>query len=109
MFLERMKISIKNTKLLAPNFEVYKLTFSLQYLQLSEKKLRRMASSGVLRCVALVRTDVSEDVSASIIKVIRIGEVATLAVTNNRRTLLQEPQGVTSQKTQFFIVIAVKI
>jgi hypothetical protein len=34
-------------------------------------------------CVALVRTDVSEELIASIIRVTRIGEVGTLAVTNN--------------------------
>jgi hypothetical protein len=38
--------------------------------------------------VALVRTDVSEERSASIIRVIRIGELRTkLAATSNRRTL----------------------
>jgi hypothetical protein len=48
----------------------------------------RIASSGMLRRVALVRTDVSEERSASFIKVTRIGELGTtLAVTNNRRTL----------------------
>jgi hypothetical protein len=41
----------------------------------------------MLRRVALVRTDVSEDLSASIIMVTRIGELGTLAVTSNRRTL----------------------
>jgi hypothetical protein len=46
-----------------------------------------MASSGKLRRVALVRTEVSEDLSASIIRVTRIGELGTLAVTSNRRTL----------------------
>jgi hypothetical protein len=45
-----------------------------------------MASSGKLRRVALVRTDVSEELSASIIEVTRIGELGTLAVTSNRRT-----------------------
>jgi hypothetical protein len=40
----------------------------------------------MLRCVALVRTDVSEDLSASIIRVTKIGEVGKLAVTSNRRT-----------------------
>jgi hypothetical protein len=38
--------------------------------------------------VALVRTDVSEELSASFIRVTRIGELGTtLAVTSNRRTL----------------------
>jgi hypothetical protein len=46
-----------------------------------------MTSSGMLRRVALVRTDVSEELSASIIRVTRIGELGTLAVTINRRTL----------------------
>jgi hypothetical protein len=48
-----------------------------------------MVSSGLLRHVALVRTDVSEQLSASVIRLTRIGELgATLAVTSNRRTLL---------------------
>jgi hypothetical protein len=43
-----------------------------------------MVSSGVLRRVALVRTDDSEERSASFIKMTRIGEIGTtLAVTNN--------------------------
>jgi hypothetical protein len=50
----------------------------------------RMASSGMLRSVALVRTDVSEELSASFIRVSRISELGTtLAVTSNRRTLLR--------------------
>jgi hypothetical protein len=47
-----------------------------------------MASSGMLRRVALVRTDVSEELSLSFIRVTRIDELGTtLAVTSNRRTL----------------------
>jgi hypothetical protein len=47
-----------------------------------------MPSSGLLRRVALVRTDVSEELSASFIRVTKIGEVGTtLAVTSNRRKL----------------------
>jgi hypothetical protein len=43
-----------------------------------------MPSSGMLHRVTLVRTDVSEERSASIISVTRIGELGTtLAVTNN--------------------------
>jgi hypothetical protein len=45
-----------------------------------------MSSSGKLRRVALVRTDVSEKLSASIIRVTRIRELGkSLAVTSNRR------------------------
>jgi hypothetical protein len=41
----------------------------------------------MLRRVALVRTDVSEEYSPSIIRVPRIGELGTMvAVTSNRRT-----------------------
>jgi hypothetical protein len=44
-----------------------------------------MASSGMLRRVALVGTDVSEELSASIIRVTITGEVGTtLVVTSNR-------------------------
>jgi demethoxyubiquinone hydroxylase (CLK1/Coq7/Cat5 family) len=49
----------------------------------------------MLRRVALVRPDVSEEFSASIIRVTRIGELGTTLA-------------VTSQKTQFFIVTALK-
>jgi hypothetical protein len=91
----------------------------------------------MLRRVALVRTDVSEELSASFIRVTRIGELGrTLAVASSGRTrrsvrqllvtdsvvpsspilhtlmkealippkrqFLQDPHGVTSQKTPFF-------
>jgi hypothetical protein len=47
-----------------------------------------MASSGILHRVALVITDVSEELSASFIRVIIIGELGTkLTVTSNRRML----------------------
>jgi hypothetical protein len=56
-----------------------------------------MASCGMLRLVALVRTDVSQELSASIIMVTKIGEVGTmLAVTNNRRTLRRNTMSVAS-------------
>jgi hypothetical protein len=45
-----------------------------------------MATSGMLRRVALVRTDVSEELNASIIRVTRLIELGTLAVSSNRRT-----------------------
>jgi hypothetical protein len=51
-----------------------------------------MMSSGMLLRVALVITDVSEDLSASFIRVTTIGELGTtLDVTNNRRTLREIP------------------
>jgi hypothetical protein len=47
-----------------------------------------MTSSGKLRRVALGRTDVSEKLSSTIIRVTIIGELGTtLGVTSNRRTL----------------------
>jgi hypothetical protein len=85
----------------------------------------------MLHRVALVRTDVSEELSASFIRVSRIGELGSrLAITRNttvflvtasvvpsspildtlmkerkvppKLRFLQEPHGVTSQKTQFY-------
>jgi hypothetical protein len=41
-----------------------------------------MVSSGMLRHVALVRTDVSEKLSASFIRVTRIGELGTTPASN---------------------------
>jgi hypothetical protein len=47
-----------------------------------------MASSGMLRRVALVGADVSEELSASVIRATRIGELGTtLAVTSNRASV----------------------
>jgi hypothetical protein len=59
-------------------------------LRFSRRWLRRMPSSVMWRRVALVRTDVSEEHSASIIRVTIMGELgATLTVTGNRRKLLR--------------------
>jgi hypothetical protein len=60
----------------------------------------------MLRRVALIRTDVSEERRASVIRV-KIGSElgTTLAVTSNRRRLRRN---IVSQKTEFFIVTAVK-
>jgi hypothetical protein len=53
-----------------------------------------MMSSGMLRHVALVRTDISEEHGTFIIMVTRIGELGTtLAVTSNRRTLRRKCVG----------------
>jgi hypothetical protein len=47
-----------------------------------------MESSGMLRRVALVTTDVSEELNAFIIRMTRIGELGTtLALTINRLTM----------------------
>jgi hypothetical protein len=47
-----------------------------------------MASSGMLRHVALVRNEVMEELSASFIRVTRMGEVGTTpALTSNRRSV----------------------
>jgi hypothetical protein len=49
-----------------------------------------MSSSGMLRCAALVRIDVSEERSASIIRVTRNGKLETmLAVTSNQRAVME--------------------
>jgi hypothetical protein len=57
-------------------------------LRIEIAKFRRMVSYGMLRRVALVRTDVSEELSASFIRVTRIDELGTTrAATRNRRTL----------------------
>jgi hypothetical protein len=46
-----------------------------------------IAFSGMLRSVAVVRTNASEELSASFIRATSIGELrTTLAVTSNRRT-----------------------
>jgi hypothetical protein len=46
-----------------------------------------MASSGILRRVALVRTDLSEELSATFIRVTRIGELGTTKnKKNNKQT-----------------------
>jgi hypothetical protein len=47
-----------------------------------------VVSSGMLRRVALVKTDVSEELSASFIRVTRIGELGTtLALTTQRASV----------------------
>jgi hypothetical protein len=45
-----------------------------------------MPSSRMLGRVALVRSDVSDERSVSIIRVTRIGELGTLPITSNRLT-----------------------
>jgi hypothetical protein len=53
-----------------------------------ESLLIRIVSSAILRRVALVRADVSEELSISFMNVTRIGELGTtLAASSNPRTL----------------------
>jgi hypothetical protein len=59
-----------------------------------------MVSSGLLRRVALVRTNVSEESGASFIRVTKIGELGTTqAATSNRRTLRRNFSSETSVLT----------
>jgi hypothetical protein len=46
-----------------------------------------MASSGMLSRVALIRTEVSDELCASFMRVTKIGELQMLAVTSNQRML----------------------
>jgi hypothetical protein len=62
-----------------------------------------MPYSGISCPVDLVRTDVSEEPSASIIRVARLTEVGTIVVTSNRCSLrssgwMREKQAVESRK-----------
>jgi hypothetical protein len=60
-----------------------------------------MMSYGMLHRVALVRTDVSEELSASFIRVTGIGELGTtLAVTSNHRTLRSSETSVITRATR---------
>jgi hypothetical protein len=55
---------------------------------LHDRRVGRMPSSVMLCRIALLRTNVSDERVASIIRVTRIAELGTiLAVTNNRNTL----------------------
>jgi hypothetical protein len=64
-------------------------------LSIIKQNSPRMASSGMLHSVALVRTDVSEKLSGSIIRATRIGELGTtLAVTSNRHTLRRNSRNI---------------
>jgi hypothetical protein len=75
-----------------------------------------MASSGMLGRAAVVRIYVSVELSASIIRVTAnvvpsSPNLVTLmmeALRSSETSVLQQLHGVTSQKTQFFIVTSVK-
>jgi hypothetical protein len=60
-----------------------------------------MVSSAMLRRVALVRTDVSEEPSASFIRVTKIGELGTTqAATSNPRKLRRNTKSVLTGATR---------
>jgi hypothetical protein len=63
----------------------------------------------MLRRVALVRTDVSEELGASFIKVARIGELGTtLAVTSNRHTLRRNTTKASVVRFEVFTAVTMK-
>jgi hypothetical protein len=68
-----------------------------------------MPSSGMLLRVVLVRTDVSEELSASIISVSRIDELGTLALTSNRRTMRRNTASVLPSSPILVIIIIIII
>jgi hypothetical protein len=63
-----------------------------------------MAFSGMLHLAALVKSDVSEGLSPSIIKVTRIGEVGTTLAVNSVRRLLVTANGVPSSPILFSLM-----
>jgi hypothetical protein len=61
------------------------------YVRSDSRQWAWRMSSGMLRHVARIRTDVSEERIASIIRLTRINVLGTLTVTSNRREILCEP------------------
>jgi hypothetical protein len=60
-----------------------------------------MPSSGMLRRVAFVKTEVSEELSASIIRLTTIGELGTkLSLYTNRRTLRRNTMSLLTRATR---------
>jgi hypothetical protein len=65
------------------------ITASIFTFKLLLESILRIVSSGMLRRVVLVRTDVSEELGASFIRMTGIGELGTtLPVTSTRRLLV---------------------
>jgi hypothetical protein len=74
------------------NFSIYKGAINISTKTIAMyvifEVFTAMPSSGMLRHMVLVKTDVSEECSASIIRVTQIDELGTtLVVNSNRRTL----------------------
>jgi hypothetical protein len=66
----------------------------------------KMESSGMLRSGAIVRTDVSEELSVSFIRVTRIDELRTMvAVTCNRLTLRSNGEHSSQEMTIFIFSV----
>jgi hypothetical protein len=80
-----------------------KHVYECQDLRILRRWLWRMPSYQILRPLVLVRTDISEERSASIIRKTRIGELGTtLVVTSNWRTVILvalDNGGATSSET----------
>jgi hypothetical protein len=76
-------------------------THNYLLLQWCYTRLWRMGSSGMLRHVALVRTDVSEEPSASFIRVTRIARCEECFAACD--SCHKSHTALTSQKTPFFI------
>jgi hypothetical protein len=87
--LQTLQINFRTHNMLEPCSLVQRLLDSAsRILKIWLFWLWRMAFSGMLRYMALIRTKVSGELSASFIRVTRIGVLrTTLAVTSNRRTL----------------------
>jgi hypothetical protein len=75
------------------------LTIAIVIIMVISNSIIKNMVSGMLRYVAHVRTDVSEELSASFFMVTRIGELGTTpAATSNRRTL--------RRNTWYFLLVA---
>jgi hypothetical protein len=68
-----------------------------------------MVSSGILRRVALVRTNVSEEPSASFIRVTKIGELGTTLVATSKMNAAKKYQVRKEARMEFRIVDTVRL
>jgi hypothetical protein len=76
------------TKLPELYFSLFPLvTYKLMKTKSNLLILLRIVSSGLLRRLALVRTDVSEEPGTSFIRVTKIGELATTQAATSNRTV----------------------